>query len=289
PLSGGEGRALEGHAGNVNAVAFLPDGRLVSAGSDLTLRIWSAQPGEAPAVVTLPSPLNAVATTPDGGIAAAGADGIVRLLGPDGALRAAVELPRGPVIALAASPDGARVAAATVAGAVAVISRAEARILFHLVGPGLPVWSLAYRPDGREILTGGSDRLVRRWNAVSGEPVGPLSLERPTDMLAGFTGSRGAEMFQACAACHTLTPDGGNRAGPTLHGVFGRRIATAPGYPFSEALKQLDIVWSAETISKLFELGPSRYTPGTKMPEQIVSNDRDRAALIEFLEGATRP
>ena len=289
PVDGGATRVLEGHAGNVNAVAFLPDGRLVSAGYDLTVRIWPKQDGEPPTVSTLPSPLNAVASMLDGGIAAGGADGVVRLLGPDGALDAEVDLPRGPVIALAVSPDGTRIAAATVAGSVAVIDRTERRILFHLVGPGLPVWSVAWRPDGREILTGGSDRLVRRWNARSGEPIGPLSLARATDVLAGFTGSRGAELFQACAACHTLTPDGGNRAGPTLHGVIGRRIATAPGYAFSDALKKLDIVWTADTIGRLFAIGPSRYTPGTKMPEQTVPDDADRAALVAFIEGATRP
>jgi cytochrome c len=69
--------------------------------------------------------------------------------------------------------------------------------------------------------------------------------------------------------------------------VFGRRIATAPGYNFSPALKHLDIVWNAETISKLFEVGPSRYTPGTKMPEQIIQDAEDRAALVRFLEKAT--
>ena len=79
---------------------------------------------------------------------------------------------------------------------------------------------------------------------------------------------RGAEVFRACVACHTLTPDEGNRAGPTLAGIFGRRIATLPGYNFSEALKKLDIVWTPETVSKLFEVGPMAYTPGTKMPEQ---------------------
>ncbi len=52
-------------------------------------------------------------------------------------------------------------------------------------------------------------------------------------------------------------------------------------------MKQLDIIWNAETISKLFEIGPSRYTPGTKMPEQRIENPADRAALIRFLEKAT--
>jgi cytochrome c len=94
-------------------------------------------------------------------------------------------------------------------------------------------------------------------------------------------------VFRACVACHTLKPNEPPRAGPTLAGIFGRRIATQPGYEFSPALKQLDIVWSPETVSKLFEIGPAAYTPGTKMPEQKVGPE-DRAALVKFLGKATR-
>jgi cytochrome c len=89
-------------------------------------------------------------------------------------------------------------------------------------------------------------------------------------------------------ACHTLSPDDGNRAGPTLAGVFGRRIATLPGYRFSTALRRLDIVWTPETVAKLFEVGPATYTPGTKMPEQRIGSAEDRAALVEFLARATK-
>ena len=66
------------------------------------------------------------------------------------------------------------------------------------------------------------------------------------------------------------------------------RIATAPDYNFSEALKHLDIVWTPETISRLFEIGPQAYTPGTKMPEQRIGSEQDRAALVQFLERATK-
>ena len=69
--------------------------------------------------------------------------------------------------------------------------------------------------------------------------------------------------------------------------LFGRRIATVPGYDFSEALKRLDIVWTPETVSRLFEVGPAAYTPGTKMPEQRIGSEQDRAALVQFLERAT--
>jgi cytochrome c len=277
---------LEGHQGQVNAVAFMGDGRVVTGGYDATLRIWPVQ--GAPAVHQLPTPLNAVAVAPDGEIAAAGADGVVRVLQADGTIRAEIETGPRPVIALGLSPDGTRMAAATVGGSVSVIERGTAKPLFSLVGPGLPVWSLAFRPNGTEILTGGSDRLVRRWNLANGEHIGPVIIARPADFLAGLQGERGAEVFQACAACHTLTPDDGNRAGPTLHGIFGRRIATAPGYNFSPALKNLDIVWNAETIAKLFEVGPMQYTPGTKMPEQVITRAEDREALVRFLEQATR-
>jgi cytochrome c len=95
-------------------------------------------------------------------------------------------------------------------------------------------------------------------------------------------------VFRACVACHTLKPDEGNRAGPSLARLFGRRIATLPGYNFSPALKKLDIVWTPETVSKLFELGPAIYTPGTKMPQQTIGSAQDRAALVRFLERATR-
>jgi len=288
PIGPGEPRVFEGHQGNVNAVAFLPDGRLVTAGYDATLRTWPDGSGS-PSVAILPAPLNAVAAAPDGEIVAAGADGVVRILSPGGAVRASVDAGPTPIIALAISPDGTRVAAASIGGAVAVVERTSARVVFNLVGPGLPVWSLAFRPDGVELLSGGADRLVRRWDMRTGEHIGAVALSRPEDFLAAFKGDRGAEVFQACAACHTLTPDGGNRAGPTLHGVFGRRIATAAGYDFSPALKNLDIVWSAETIAKLFEIGPSRFTPGTKMPEQTIGNAADREALVRFLERATRP
>ena len=41
-------------------------------------------------------------------------------------------------------------------------------------------------------------------------------------------------------------------------------------------------------MAKLFEVGPMAYTPGTKMPEQKIGSPADRAALVEFLEKATK-
>jgi len=168
-----------------------------------------------------------------------------------------------------------------------VIERKERKLAHTLVGPGLPVWSVAFFPDSRTLLTGGADRMIRRWNAVSGEPIDALVAGAAEDTLAAYTGDPGAQVFRACVACHTLSPDEGNKAGPTLAGIFGRRIATLPGFNFSPALKQLDIVWTPETVSKLFEIGPATYTPGTKMPEQKIGAAEDRQALVEFLGRVT--
>ena len=51
-----------------------------------------------------------------------------------------------------------------------------------------------------------------------------------------------------------------------------RRIATAPGYDFSDALRAMDIVWSARTISRLFEV------VGWERPWDV-SDERDLPTL----------
>lgn len=286
---GGVVRTLEGHRQNVNGVAFTPDGSsVVTAGYDLTLRIWPLTGDTPPTVVTLPAPLNAVAVAPGGEIVAAGASGKVYVLSGAGVLQDEIEAAGAPVIAVAVSRDGKLVAASSVRGTVAIIDLTRRTLQRQLVGPGLPAWSAAFLPDNRTLLTGGGDSLVRRWDARTGERIGEAVAGSPGDPLAAYGSDPGAKVFRACAACHTLRADEGPRAGPTLAGIFGRRIATQPGYDFSPALKKLDIVWTPETLSKLFEIGPAAYTPGTKMPEQKVGAE-DRAALVRFLQKATRP
>jgi cytochrome c len=283
PLNGGAPRVLEGHSQNVNGAAFAPNGgELVSAGYDATLRIWRLSDGGV-SVHNLPTPLNSVAIAPDGEIVAAGADGKLYFLSPQGDMRGELQASPTPVIALAISRDGKLVAAAGVRGSVAVVERKTRKLEHTLVGPGLPVWSVAFFPDGRTLLTGGTDRTIRRWDAVSGEPIGSVVVGVPDDPLAAYASEPGAQVFRACVACHTLTPDEGNKAGPSLAGIFGRRIATLPGYRYSEALKHMNIVWTPETVAKMFEVGPMTYTPGTKMPEQKIGSPEDRKALVEFL------
>jgi len=289
PIAGGLPRVLEGHQQNVNGVAFTPDAKsLVSAGYDATVRIWPLAGKGSPEIIMLPSPMNSVAVARDGEILAAGADGKIYFLSADGEKHGEVEIGPSPIISLAISGDGKLAAAAGIRGSVGIVERQSRKLERTLVGPGLPVWSVAFSPDNQMLLTGGADRLIRRWDVQSGEPIGSVSMGGPEDPLASYAGDHGAEVFRACVACHTLKPDEGPRAGPTLSGIFGRKIATLPGYNFSPALQKLNIVWTPESIAKLFEVGPATYTPGTKMPEQKIGSPQDRDALVQFLEKATK-
>ena len=286
----GSARVFEGHTGPVNGLAWAKAG-WVSAGYDGTVRLWDAATGEGRVLAEFGLPQNAALALPDGAVASAGVDGAVRLVAPDGTVR---ELSAGdrPVVGLAASPDGAVLAAASMGGSVGLWSAPEARLLRTLEGPGLPVWSVAFASDGRTLWTGGQDRLVRRWDAATGAPLGPLAsgadaAAAPAD--GGGGDAHGARVFRACAACHALTAEGGaNMAGPSLHGIFGRRMGGLPGYRYSERLARGDIVWTRDAVADLFTRGPDVVVPGTTMPVQRVEEPGDLAALLRFLEGATR-
>ena len=287
PADGGALLVLEGHQQNVNGVAFMPDGKsVVSVSHDPQIRIWPLDGGAA-TIVTLATPLNSVAVSPDGEIVAGGADGKVYFYSANGEPRGEVEAAPTPIIAVAVSPDGKRIAAAGIRGSVAIIDRATRKLEHTLVGPGLPVWSVAFFPDSHTLLTGGTDRMIRRWDAISGEPAGGVAVGTPADPLAAYAGDPGAQVYRACIACHALSADDGEKAGPSLAGIFGRKIGSLPGYRYSDALKNMNIVWTPETVAKMFEVGPMAYTPGTKMPEQIIGSTDERKALMDFLAKTT--
>lgn len=287
PLAGGAVRVLEGHRGQVNGVAFLPDGTPATAGYDGSIRLWPE--GGVPRILAeLGLPVNALIALPDGALAAGGADGVVRVLAPDGSQR---ELAAGnrPIAALAASPDGRLLAAASLGGSVTLWALPEGLLRHSLEGPGLPVWSVVFAADGRTLWTGGADRRVRRWDAVTGQTIGPFPPETGEATPRAGLDPHGARVFRACAACHALTAEAGPMAGPSLAGIFGRRMGSLPDYRYSERLARGDIVWTRETVADLFTRGPDVVTPGTRMPIQTVGNPEDLRALLDFLEAATQP
>ncbi len=288
-IAGGPGLTQSVQGGAVTSVSILSSER----GADFLLAVGTAegklQAGGAHGRSTLQLGTAVAAIAGDrAGIVGAAGDGKIRLfdvgLGPVGE----IEVESMPLSSLALSPDGKLIATAGLRGGIAIIERATRKILHRLTGPGLPVWSLVFDSDSRTLISGGADRTIRRWDAVEGRALSPTVPERDLVAEAAASGERGAVVFRACQACHTLSPDDGNRAGPTLHGIFGRRIGSAAGYNYSESLPRMSIVWSKATVARLFEVGPNTYTPGTKMPEQTITNADDRQALVEWLERVTR-
>lgn len=268
-------RYFTAHEGQITGLVAFRDG-LASVGADLRLRFWQGD-GTAGGEIALPSPASALAT--DGtALFLASPDGALRRVGSDAPIVEA-QLTERPLLSVTATAGYVAVGAST--GEVWLVDPDTLEVQVAIKTGQGPVWALAIM-DG-VLFTGGNDGLIRRWTLdglALGDGSGP---PEPT-----LTNPRGAEVFRACAVCHTLTPDDGARAGPTLHGIFDRPIATAEGYEYSDALKDLDIVWTAQTISELFEFGPDTYTPGSRMPEQRIPSAQDRAALIAFLEAVAR-
>ena len=117
----------------------------------------------------------------------------------------------------------------------------------------------------------------------------PAAVSAAADTLPPGDPAAGQALFRACAVCHTLTPDGGRRAGPTLWHLFGRKAGSVEGYRYSPSLKDSGIVWTEDTVSRLFEVGPDTLTPGSKMPIQRIDDAQQRADLIAYLRQATAP
>ncbi|KAB2916388.1 MAG: c-type cytochrome [Hyphomicrobiaceae bacterium] len=94
---------------------------------------------------------------------------------------------------------------------------------------------------------------------------------------------RGAEVYRACGACHSLQP-GIHLTGPSLAGMWGKKTGTAEGFlRYSQALKSQDIVWDENTLNAWLA-DPKAMVPGNYMTFRGMHSNRDRGDLIAFLK-----
>jgi cytochrome c len=92
----------------------------------------------------------------------------------------------------------------------------------------------------------------------------------------------GERVFRSqCMGCHSVEPER-NRAGPTLHGLFGRVSGTQEGFDYSEAMREAAVEWDRETLDA-FLAEPDAVVPGTKMVFWGLRPD-DRRRVIAYLE-----
>jgi cytochrome c len=96
----------------------------------------------------------------------------------------------------------------------------------------------------------------------------------------------GHAKFALCMACHTVAAGAPNMTGPNLHGIFGRKAGTAPGFSYSDALKSSGWTWDAERLNDWLS-GPAKVLPGTKMTFAGLPNPKDRIDVIAYLKVAS--
>jgi cytochrome c len=118
---------------------------------------------------------------------------------------------------------------------------------------------------------------------VAGAPA--VAVEPIAIRLASADKSKGENTFKQCAACHTPEKGGANKVGPNMWGIVERAKGQIAGFGYSAALKAVAAKgekWNFDSLDKFLE-GPKAYLPGTSMSYAGISNPKNRADLIAYL------
>jgi cytochrome c len=102
-------------------------------------------------------------------------------------------------------------------------------------------------------------------------------------LLATASADRGANVAKQCQACHNFQEGAGAKIGPDLYGVVDRQVASVSGFGYSAALKSKGGKWDFDALNKWLTK-PSAYAPGTAMTFAGISNEKQRADVIAYLD-----
>ena len=112
---------------------------------------------------------------------------------------------------------------------------------------------------------------------------GPTTVPSILPLLAGADVALGqSTVAQECGACHSFVADAPEMVGPSLYGVGGARVASSPGYNYSDALRKAGGNWTYERLNHwLFD--PAAFAPGTLMSYAGIQDTQTRADVIAYL------
>jgi cytochrome c2 len=96
--------------------------------------------------------------------------------------------------------------------------------------------------------------------------------------------STGEALFaEKCSSCHQSKLISGNRIGPDLLGIVGRRVASVESYPdYSSSLRRIGGIWTEERLDEFLRT-PSNFCPGTMMDFVGAASATERRAIISYL------
>lgn len=122
---------------------------------------------------------------------------------------------------------------------------------------------------------------------VAGTSTGDAATEKKalgpiTPLLVSADITKGKEIAKKCTQCHTFEENGAQKIGPNLWGIVGNKIAHVADFAYSAVFKAKEGKWDVEELNK-FIYKPRDYAPGTKMSFAGISDDKDRANLIAYL------
>ena len=92
-----------------------------------------------------------------------------------------------------------------------------------------------------------------------------------------------------CFACHSVDPKEKTLAGPSLYKIVGRKVASLPGYSYSQAMRgfaKKNSKWTKPLLDR-FVSNPDVLVHGTNMPFAGIKDPKERAALIAYLAAPT--
>ena len=92
--------------------------------------------------------------------------------------------------------------------------------------------------------------------------------------------ARGKIVFEKrCTGCHAME---GDREGPGLAGVFGRKAGSVAGFDYSTGLRNSGIIWNDASLERWLS-DPDMVAPDTKM-DFHVPKAQERADLIAYFK-----
>jgi len=176
---GGTPRWLEGHEAAVNAVAYLGNGQLVSAGDDFSLRYWDSQAGTSRELGRHAGKVIRLAVSPDKNrVASASWDGTARIWSLDNTPPVILKGHASNVNDVAFSPDGARLYSASSDGTIRIWDAQTGAPVQTLVHHGFGINALVIADDESWVAFGAIDGGTAIVSLPGGTPIADFTLDR---------------------------------------------------------------------------------------------------------------